>query len=547
MISPLDVLKGFINLKSYLTWFLLATTVFGLFCFIKNKFSHNQQTTTLKSYLIPFLIILTLFSFLYLSFFRKSEPSSKYTGQLIGKIDEAIDKYNETINNYHGLKKDWEKELQNCEAELKELYEQKELTQEAKDKIKEALNNNEKKIKETKNQLSENDKNITILKGKLIQLEQQQEAKEKEIKQKQEEKNLASPNDKIRLRAEIEKLQAEISEIVGEIGKIEVQIGKLESKQKMYQDMLSRAEMLKKDLEKRYQTLSDDEKSLFNQIQSVQERRAEIQKEIDEVNIKLEKIKLEKELYQSLKEKYREMYNRMITYEKEHEASAGNIAKWVFKGFDKVADLMPSKMLFKTVGKAISVTRKFAQGMAKVTLVLHEGHRLWHMYNEVANENKEHPPMITREALEMYSKDIDRDLDKLDADHKDYEKKLDDYKLRQNQDNLKEEIKKSEKLNKDIKDDFNSWINEYSIIIDELTLKQKEVSDTKKLYEDGTILEDKLETKREDVNVLKEALKQKNPSYARAQQNLQARRVGEIPEMVMIPEDNLKEETRKNK
>ncbi|CAM11720.1 Conserved hypothetical protein [Candidatus Phytoplasma australiense] len=538
MLSPLDVLKGFITLKSYLTWFLFATTVFGLFCFIKNKFSHNQQTTTLKSYLIYFLIIVGLFSFLYLSFFHKSdksEPSSKYTGQLIGKIDEAIKKYDETINNYHGLKKDWEKELQNCERELKELYEQKELTQEAKDKIKKALDNNEKKIKEIKEKLSENDKNITILKGKLIQLEQQKEGKEKEIEQKQEEKNLASPDDKIRLQAEIDKLQAEILEIVGEIVKIKVQIGKLEATQEKYQGLLDSAEMLKKDLQKRFQTLSDDEKSLFNQIQSVQERRAEIQKEIDEVNKKLEEIKLEKELYQSLKVKYREMYNRMITYEKEHEASAGNIAKWVFKGFDKVTDLIPGTAGLKALDKTISVTRKFAQGMSKVALVLHEGHRLWHMYNEVANENKEHPPMITKEALEMYTRDIDRDLAKLNADYKDYEKKLGDYKLRQNEDNLKEETKKSEKLNKDIKKDFRTWIDEYTTIIEELKKKYKEVPYTDELLRRKYHLEQKLETKEENENIKKEELKQKNPSYARAQQRLQARRVGKIPEIVMIP------------
>ncbi|AGL89996.1 DNA double-strand break repair rad50 ATPase [Strawberry lethal yellows phytoplasma (CPA) str. NZSb11] len=264
MISPLDVLKGFINLKSYLTWFLLATTVFGLFCFIKNKSSHNQKTTTLKSYLIPFLIILTLFSFLYLSFFHKTEPSSKYTGQLIEKIDKAIDKYDETINNYHGLKKDWEKELQNCEAELKELYELQETTQKAKDKIKESLNNNETKIKEIKENLDKNTENITILKGKLIQLEQQEEAKEKEIKQKQEEQfNLASPDDKIRLQAEIEKLQDEKQKIIEEISEVKLQIGKLESKQKMYQNMLSRAEMLKKDFVKSYERL---EKEYRNQI-----------------------------------------------------------------------------------------------------------------------------------------------------------------------------------------------------------------------------------------------------------------------------------------
>ncbi|AGL90482.1 DNA double-strand break repair Rad50 ATPase [Candidatus Phytoplasma australiense] len=538
MISTLDVLKGFINLKSYLTWFLFATTVFGLFCFIKNKFSHNQQTTTLKSYLIPFLIILTLFSFLYLSFFHKSdksEPSSKYTGQLIGKIDEAIKKYDETINNYHGLKKDWEKELQNCEAELKELYEQKELTQEAKDKIKDVLEKTKPKIKEIKENLDKDTKNITILKGKLIQTKQQKEAKEKEMKQKQEEEKLASPDDKIRLRAEIEKLQDEVIELVGKIDKIEVQIGKLEATQRKYQDMLSRAEMLKKDLEKRFQTLSDDEKSLFNQIQSVQERHTKIQKEIDKVDKKLEEIKLEKELYKSLKLKYEEMYNRMTTYQEENKASAGKIAKWLFKGFDKVTDLIPGKLAIKALDKTISVTRKFAQGMSKATLVLHEGHRLWGMYNEVANENKEHPPMITKEALEMYTRDIDRDLAKLDADYKDCEKELRDYQLRQEEDNLKKQTEKSEELNKDIKHHFNSWINEYSTTIEELTQKHKEVSGTKNLFEQRDKVEYKVEYKRKDINVLKEQLDQENPSYDRARQLLKARRVGKIPEMVMNP------------
>ncbi|MDV3199962.1 MAG: hypothetical protein Q8889_02450, partial [Candidatus Phytoplasma australasiaticum] len=51
------------------------------------------------------------------------------------------------------------------------------------------------------------------------------------------------------LQAEIEKLQAEISEIVGEIGKIKAQIGKSET----IQNMLTRAEELKKDLEKSYE------------------------------------------------------------------------------------------------------------------------------------------------------------------------------------------------------------------------------------------------------------------------------------------------------
>ncbi|AGL90888.1 DNA double-strand break repair Rad50 ATPase [Candidatus Phytoplasma australiense] len=547
MISPLDVLKGFINLKSYLTWFLLATTVFGLFCFIKNKFSHNQQTTTLKSYLIPFLIILTLFSFLYLSFFHKSEPSSKYTGQLIGKIDEAIKKYDETINNYHGLKKDWEKELEKCEAELKELRDEKELTQEAKGKIKDVLEKNEVKIKEIKENLDKNTENITILKGKLIQLEQQKEAKEKEIKQKQEEEKLASPDDKIRLQAEIEKLQSEKQKIIEEISEVKLQIKKLESKQKYYQDMLSRAEKFKNDLEETYQTLSDDEKTLFNKIKSVKERHAEIQKEIDKVDKKLEEIKLKKELYEDLKLKYQEMHNRLTTYQEENKASAGNIAKWVFKGFDKVTDLIPGKFALKVIGKTISVTRKFAQGMSKATLVLHEGHRLWGMYNEVANENKEKPLMITQAALEKYTKDINDDLAKLDADYKDGKEDLAGYKLRQKQDNLKKELDESQKLAEGIKERRRNVVDGYANIINELEEKRDEVSDTVPLLNKEDSLEDKLENINKAINTNKEQLDQENPSYARAQQRIKARRVGKIPEMVMDPEDNLKEETRKNK
>ncbi|MDV3143865.1 MAG: hypothetical protein Q8839_01930 [Candidatus Phytoplasma australasiaticum] len=76
--------------------------------------------------------------------------------------------------------------------------------------------------------------------------------------------------------------------------------------------MLNHAEKLKKDLEKRFETLTNDEKSIFKQIQSVEERRIEIQKEIEEVDGKLEEIKIEKTVYQELKSKYQEMYNRAL-------------------------------------------------------------------------------------------------------------------------------------------------------------------------------------------------------------------------------------------
>ncbi|MGL9687942.1 MAG: DNA double-strand break repair protein Rad50, partial [Candidatus Phytoplasma sp. TWB_XP] len=334
---------------------------------------------------------------------------------------------------------------------------------------------------------------------------------------------------------EIDKLQEERIEIAKQIRQVNLAINNLKTNQEYYQDLLGRAEKLKKDLEQRIAELSADEKSIFNQIKSVEERRAEIQNEIAEVKKKQEEIQIQKDLYQALKLKYRDMHNRLITYEKENEASVGNIVRWGFKAFDKVTDLIPGKYGLKIIGKTATVTRKFAQGMAKTTLTLHEGHRLWHMYNEVANENKEHPPMITKETLEIYTKNIDDDLAKLDADYKDYEKILGDYKLKLDKDNLTKEVLNSEKQNQTVRKEIKSWVDEYSATSEELNLKLNEVLDTKDLNMKLDGLEEKLSIKTEELNVTKEELKQKNPIYARAQQRLQAQRGGKVPEMVMIP------------
>ncbi|MDV3166658.1 MAG: DNA double-strand break repair protein Rad50, partial ['Waltheria sp.' little leaf phytoplasma] len=188
-----------------------------------------------------------------------------------------------------------ERELDKCEKELKDLHDQKDLTQEAKAKIQEALEKNEAKIKEIKTNLDQNDQNITILKGKLIQLEKDKEAKEKELKEKEAAAKLASPDDRIRLQAEIKKLQEELIKIVEEISEIKSQIGILEADRKYYQGVLTRAEDLKNDLEENFKFLSDSEKLIFNRIKTVEERYVEIQKEIEEVNEKIKLINIEKE------------------------------------------------------------------------------------------------------------------------------------------------------------------------------------------------------------------------------------------------------------
>ncbi|MDV3204637.1 MAG: DNA double-strand break repair protein Rad50 [Sweet potato little leaf phytoplasma] len=516
MLSPLDVLKGFINLKSYFTWVMMAIAVWSGFYFWKKKFSSPSTPPSWSKHITTFFIILGVFSLLYFCFFRPKEPSSKYYGQLIGKIDQAIDKYGDTINNYNGLKKDWEKELEKCEKELKDLYKQKGLTQEAKAKIKEALEKNEVKIKEIKENLDQNDKNITILKGKLLHLEQEKEAKEKELKQKQEAEKLASPDDKIRLQAEIDKLQAEISEIVGEIGKIKVQIGILKNKQEKYQDMLTRAEKLKKDLEESYQFLSDSEKSILNQIQTVSERHAEIQKEIEEVNEKIKLIGIEKEQLRILRVGAEAAKTALDDWDKKHQFSFGNLRDALFQGAELYMDTFGGRGMLKAVGGG--VTKKVAGTVAKVGLAVHETHRIIHLAQELFCHPDGTLKMMSKETYDSICTRIDRDLTKLEANEKDYQQKIADYKIRQNKNNLQKEVDESTVLDKNIKERRRNIIDEYVTIVDELKDKQEKVSDTGKLYEDKADLESKLETKRENANVLKEQLKQKNPNYARAQQ-----------------------------
>ncbi|QTX02604.1 DNA double-strand break repair Rad50 ATPase [Candidatus Phytoplasma luffae] len=538
MLTPFDLIKGFLSFKSYFTCFLIATTIFGLFVFFKRKLSPTQQSTTSwKGYLTYFLIIIGILSFIYLCFFHKTEPSSKYAGQLVNKIDKAIDKYENTINNYKGLKTNWESELKKCEDELKELYNAQESSQKQKEQIHELLEQNETKIKEIKEQLKNTTGNITILKGKLTQLEKDKEDNERNIKATEEQiKNTTDNVEMQKLRKRLEELRTQEGNIIKQISEIKSEIEGLESKYSLYSEQIRHMEDLKQDLEKRYDTLNNDEKSFFNSIKSKEKIQSEIKTNIYQITKKLEEIKLEKDLYTSLKIKYREMHNRMQTYEKEHEASAGNIVKWGFKAFDKVTDLIPAKYGMKIMGKAVTFTRKFAQGMSKATLVLHEGHRLWHLYNEVAQENKEHPPMITEEALKMYTQDIDRDLAKLDADYKDYEKKLEEYNNRIEQDKLGQELQNSEKLIKNNKDEFKSWIIEYKKITDELIQQRKKIIGINELNKNEYNLTLDLEKVQDEKAIIEdEYFRQRNPNYARAQQRLQARRVGKIPEMVMIP------------
>ncbi|MDV3196374.1 MAG: effector [Candidatus Phytoplasma stylosanthis] len=96
---------------------------------------------------------------------------------------------------------------------------------------------------------------IESLKQDKTPLEIQLETKEKEVNRLKIDRK--ANEDKI------DKLNEEILKIVGEIGKIKVQIGKLEADQKMYQNMLTRAEKMKKVTEKSYERSEKEFKNLI--------------------------------------------------------------------------------------------------------------------------------------------------------------------------------------------------------------------------------------------------------------------------------------------
>ncbi|MCQ9618810.1 MAG: DNA double strand-break repair protein Rad50 [Candidatus Phytoplasma pruni] len=526
MKTPLDLIKTYLTFKSYFTWFLMATIIFGIFFFFKNKLSPNQTTNThtWQGYLISFLIILGLLSFIYLCFFKKpKEPSSKYAGQLVQEIDKAIDKYDEIINGYQGLKDNWEQELAKVEAELKELYEAKEATQEQKAKIKEALNKNEDKIKAIKEQIKNTSGNITILKGQLQQKEAELVNKEKDIKTKEAElKTTTNTDDKKRLQEEISKLQDERLALVKQISAVKVQIGQLESKQTMYEDMLSRTENFKKMLEEQYKDLTEGDKKLYNQIQSVEQRRNEIQKNIDEIEEKKAAIDARIEGLRIMQTAADAAKSAADDWDKKHEFSFGNLRDAIFKGADMWLDAYGGRGMLKAIGGGIF--KKTAGTIAKGGLIVHEVHRTVHLAQQLMQNEDGTPKMMSKETYDIIRKRIEKDLDEANADYKDAEKKLVDYKHKLYSDRNIKEFGESKTVVLQILQKEASVINEYAKIIDELDENRKAVSQTQKLATNRNQLQEKLENKNVEIDARKEELKQKSPNYTKVQERVKQRR-----------------------
>ncbi|GAK74043.1 DNA double-strand break repair protein Rad50 ['Chrysanthemum coronarium' phytoplasma] len=527
MLSPLDLIKVYFSFKSYFTWFLMASAIFGIVLFFKSKLSTNQTTYknhTWKGYLNYFLIIIGILSFIYLCFFHKpKEPSSKYAGQLAQEIDKAIDKYDEVINNYQGIKDNWEQELTKVEAELKELHKAQELTQEQKAKIKEALDKNEDKIKEIKKQIKNTSGNITILKGQLQQKEAELNNKDKEIKYKQEELKITTNTDnKKRLQDEIQNLQGQTTEIVEQIMKIKREIANLEATREKYEANLSNAIKLRDSLQSDYNKLTLGEQKLFNQIKSIEQRRTEIQNNINEIKEKQAAIEVRKKGLEIMRNGADAAKIAADDWDKKHEFSFGNLRDAIFQGTELYMDAFGGRGMLKTVGGGI--TKKAAGNIAKGGLIINESHRVVNLAKDLFQNEDGTPKMMSKETYEIITKRIEKDLDEAKADFKDSEKKLEEYKICMEDNNLKNKMQVDKKQLTEFKKQDESVIKEYNDIIENLIYNKNLFSDVTNKHKTKNELEEKLEVKNVEIDARKEELKNKSPNYARAQERIKQKR-----------------------
>ncbi|MDV3157555.1 MAG: hypothetical protein Q8760_02405, partial [Candidatus Phytoplasma australasiaticum] len=142
------------------------------------------------------------------------------------------------------------------------------------DKI--TINEKQKECDQYQSQLNLISPQITSFEKQKLVLEKKLEIKQSEVETKQKEQKqfkyfLPNLTEELRtskqkynsLQVEIDKINKEKSEIVSEIGKIKVKIGKLEASKRKYQNMLTRAENYKKNLEERYEIGEKQHKNLI--------------------------------------------------------------------------------------------------------------------------------------------------------------------------------------------------------------------------------------------------------------------------------------------
>ncbi|WP_334331085.1 hypothetical protein [Candidatus Phytoplasma prunorum] len=534
MVTPLDVLQSWVSLKSTFTFIMITMTVLGLIFYTRKTFVNHQQASSNTphwgGYGLILLIILLILSGLYLGFFYESEPSTKYAQQLIPQIDEALAKYDDTINNYHGLKKDWETDLKAVEAELKELLKQQDLTQTEKARIETTLNDKATEIANIKKDFQDTTANITIFKGKLLNLTTEKADKEAEIVKTQTElSQTKNEDDKKRLRVKLDKLNEEASEIIQQMSDIRVKIKHLEIDQKTCQERLTMVETMKNDIEKDFKFLNQQEQELLNKIKDVETRKAEIQTSINEIDEQIKKVEARKEIIKIMRDAAMAALSAASDYDKKNSFNFTNLIT----------------MIDNTIGEALQFKRGiFAWKEIKDLRNEYFGKETAQQYQdrknkEYAEELEKHlgkakilflnpdntMKFIDQTVFNTINKQLDWALIDLKIEVEEHQKRRNDYLKQQKESNLSAEFRDEIKTNTLSKDDskktFTSIIYEYQNLTEELNKKLEKVQDLGKLPKDYKNREEKLFALEESINEIKTELKQKNPSYARAQQRLQ--------------------------
>ncbi|MCQ9618811.1 MAG: hypothetical protein NOI47_000393 [Candidatus Phytoplasma pruni] len=211
---------------------------------------------------------------------RESEtpkPKIPITQEKYNKIKSYILSENENeILTLNDLSQEEKNEIEKVRNSQKQTLEFRKKDQQNIDEKEQECNGYTSQINEIINQIQQLQKQLQPKEEALankekdinkLQLQRQTKTTELQTQGKPIYKN----NELNKIKEEISKLQDEKLELVGQIEDIELQIGHLKSDQTMYEDMLSRAQNYKKDLEKDYNNLTQDEQSTLSSLNSFYE------------------------------------------------------------------------------------------------------------------------------------------------------------------------------------------------------------------------------------------------------------------------------------
>ncbi|QTX03196.1 DNA double-strand break repair Rad50 ATPase [Candidatus Phytoplasma luffae] len=527
MFSFFGIVFNFFHFFKYWVWIIFILIILFIVFFIYRKFTGQNFLDSKNSIYILFF---TLFIIVVLFFLLKKESITKNYDKLIIEVDKIIEEYDNLLNKYKGLSSSWQKEFDDVESKLTQLLESQNIGGLEKEKIKNTMEKNETDILKIKAQLSDVQGEISIEKGKLIDLEKEKIKIENEIKEKNKElEKEINAQKRNKLFSEIEELQKKQMKIVEEITNTKIKIQKLEKTEESLIKQLKIAEEFKQHLIQSMDSLNIELKKIASQIVSVEERKKEIKKEIDELNAKIELIKTEKEAYQVLKYHLLLLRQNAENWERENSFSWGSLVKTVFKVFDTISDFLPIKTGFRLNQNQLEFDRysekQNINNNEYSTLSLPKEHRISRIIDSLTQKPGEGPKTISVELLKMYMEEINRDIKQLENDYVNYEQTFNNYKEKFTDNSILNEVRdlkvKMTKENDKTIGVYSEWIGSYEQTIEELEKKRTEVIEKDNhinTMENLQKQKNKVEENIQDKEIEYVELQKQNPNYDKIQQ-----------------------------